>query len=252
MKNIFRLCLVWIILAGISTCAVAQGIPVAAGGDAKGSGGTVSYSVGEAVYTTKKSASGFVIEGIQQGYSNAELPISLLAFTATVANKSQVQLSWETASETNNQYFQVERSSDGVSFTKILVVDSKGNSAGSQSYTAEDNSPITGISYYRLKQTDIDGKSIYSKSIAINIAPGDNELKAFPNPTTSILNLQVDNASARKLVFALFTIDGKLVTQQNIINNTTTITTSGLAVGTYMLQVRDKGNLIKSFKIIKN
>ena len=252
MKNICRILLFCYILVGISSVAFAQGIPVAAGGDAKGIGGTVNYSVGEVVYTTNKSASGVVIQGIQQGYTISELPISLLQFTATIANKSQVLLTWETSSEHNNHYFEVERSINGVSFGKILTVDSKGNSTSTQEYTAIDASPSTGISYYRLKQIDIDGKSTYSKSIAVTFASTENELKAYPNPTTSILNLQINDVISRKLTYALYTINGKLITQQNVNNNTTTITTSNLAIGTYLLQVKEKGVMVKSFKIIKN
>ena len=252
MKNIFRFGFASLILTVLTISASAQGTPVSAGGDAKGSGGTVSYSVGEVVYTTKKSISGFVIEGIQQGYTTSELPISLLAFTAKVSNKSQVQLSWETSSEQNNKFFDVERSVNGVSFSSILTENSKGNSTSIQAYTAEDNDPYIGIAYYRLKQIDIDGKTTYSKTIAVTIISSESELKAFPNPTTSILNLQIDNAATRKLVYALYTIDGRLIVQQNINNTTTTITTSSLANGTYLLHVKDKGILVKSFKIIKN
>ena len=253
MKHIFKLWLAWLIYTNISACAIAQGTPVSAGGDARGSGGTVSYSVGEVAYTSKKSLGGVVIEGIQQGYSTTELPISLLEFSAFAKDKSNVLLSWETASETNNKYFEVERSSDGRFFSKILSVDSKGNGTITQAYNAVDPFPLTGISFYRLKQIDIDGKSTYSKSISINIASTtDAELKVYPNPITSILNLQVDNAVAHQLVYALYTIDGKLVSQQKINSNTTTISTSGLVSGTYLLQVKENGNLKKSFKIIKN
>ena len=252
MNNIFKLCFVWLILFCTSACANAQSIPVAAGGNAIGSGGSVSYSVGEVVYATKKSGSGVVIEGIQQAYTTTELPISLLQFTATVVNKLQVQLDWETASETNNAYFEVECSGNGTSFSKVVTVKSKGNSANTLEYTAVDKSPQTGISYYRLKQIDINGKYNYSKSVAVNIAPSEKELKAFPNPTTTILNLQISDATYRTLSYELYTIDGKLIQQQQINSNTTTIITSGLANGTYMLQVKDKGTLIKSFKIIKN
>jgi len=252
MKNIIRFWFAFLILTVFAISASAQGTPVSSGGDAKGSGGTVSYSVGEVVYTTKKSASGLVIEGIQQSYTTTELPISLLSFTATVSNKSQVQLSWETASEQNNKSFEVERSVNGVSFSKILTVNSKGNSISTQDYSAEDINPATGIAYYRLKQIDIDGNSTYSKTIAVTIISSESELKAYPNPTTSVLILQTNNASSRQLSFVLYSIDGKLILHQNINSNTTSITTAGFVAGTYLLQVKDKGTLVKSFKIIKN
>jgi len=251
MKKTIRLLFSSLFLLGLAIESNAQSGTVVAGGNASGTGGTASYSVGEVAYTTINSTGGIVIQGIQQAYTVADLPITLLEFNALVTDKKQVALTWVTVSEHNNKYFEVERSQDGSSFEKVLTLDSKGNSANAQDYDALDASPLTGTSYYRLKQTDIDGKSTYSKSVRVNIAL-ENELKAYPNPTTSILNLQITGAATKQLTYGIYSIDGKLIAEQKINNDLTIISTSNLSNGVYLLKVKDKSTLVKSFKLIKN
>jgi hypothetical protein len=90
------------------------------------------------------------------------LPVKLVYFKASLNNK-YVDLSWTTASEINNDFFTVERSSDAMHFEEILKKQGAGNSTSTLYYTATDLNPITGYSYYRLKQTDYDGHFSYSK-----------------------------------------------------------------------------------------
>ena len=89
------------------------------------------------------------------------LPIELLSFEA-ICNNNSVNLLWSTASEKNNDYFTIERSSDGITFQTVLTVKGAGNSNQVINYSAIDEKPIDGIAYYRLKQTDYDGKFEYS------------------------------------------------------------------------------------------
>ena len=88
------------------------------------------------------------------------LPISLLDFNVRPV-LNQVEITWTTASETNNDFFTVERSQDGREFIPIGVVDGAGNSNTILNYKLMDADPYVGISYYRLKQTDFDGKFEY-------------------------------------------------------------------------------------------
>jgi len=92
-------------------------------------------------------------------------------------------LEWSTASEINNDYFTVERSPDGKNFSGIGKIKGNGNSIFIRSYNFIDNSPVKGISYYRLKQTDFDGTETYTKIIAItnNYAQA-NLFDIYPNP----------------------------------------------------------------------
>jgi hypothetical protein len=95
------------------------------------------------------------------------LPVEVLSFTATILD-SEVQLDWVTATETNNDYFNVQRSTDGINFTSISKINSAyENSTETLSYSIVDDMPLEGWSYYRLKQTDYDQKVSYSNIVAI-------------------------------------------------------------------------------------
>ena len=102
------------------------------------------------------------------------LPIQLLSFTAE-KNKSTVDIKWNTASEINNDYFTVEKSKDAIHFSKLVIVPGSGNSNSEKNYAAKDNSPYNGISYYRLKQTDFDGKFEYSNIVAVDFLTDEDD-----------------------------------------------------------------------------
>ncbi len=240
------------LLFGTYAKSIAQNRPVSSGGVATGSGGTASYSVGEVAYTTITGNGGIVIEGLQQAYTTSDLPISLLQLTASVFNKNEVAINWTTVSEINNQYFTVQRSIDGVSYNDIAKIVGADNSVSKQCYQLIDSTPMNGISYYRLKQTDADGKESYSSIVSVNISTSESELTAYPNPTLSYLNLKISNMSSKKLGFRIVSLEGKVIFQQLIKDNLTTINTSTLNSGTYILSVTNDNTLIKSFKIIKN
>lgn len=116
--------------------------------------------------------------------STNPLPVELLDFDAVLQN-SKVKLSWITASETNNDFFEVERSSDGIMFQIIGRVKGAGNSNDLRSYTWMDTVPLNNISYYRLKQTDFDGTSDYSVIKMIDIKKAlidETGIVVYPNP----------------------------------------------------------------------
>lgn len=95
---------------------------------------------------------------------SAPLPIELLSFNATCNNDHEI-LSWSTASETNNDYFTIERSDDGNSFHAIGNVNGAGTTIQAQQYSFSDPAPIFAIAYYRLRQTDYNGNSSTSEII---------------------------------------------------------------------------------------
>ena len=111
--------------------------------------------------------------GLPQQFVNCPigpLPVELLSFTA-IRRNDNVQLKWQTASETNNDFFNIERSEDGRHWQTLGKMDGAGNSSETLAYTWTDQSPLRGLSYYRLKQVDFDGRYAYSwvRSVAIEI-----------------------------------------------------------------------------------
>lgn len=136
------------------------------------SGGSVSAGAGGGT-----SGSG-IITGV-----SGPLPIELLAFTAEPQNY-KVLLTWSTASERDNAYFTVERSSDGIEYNSIATVQGAGTSSSLETYKAYDHQPPMGISYYRLKQTDFDGTYKHSALISLDFETV-IDFSFFPNPVKS-------------------------------------------------------------------
>lgn len=89
------------------------------------------------------------------------LPVELISFNA-VCNNDAVKLNWVTASETNNDYFTIERSADGITWNILAIIPGAGNSNTSNYYTADDSHPMADHNFYRLKQTDYNGQYTYS------------------------------------------------------------------------------------------
>lgn len=115
--------------------------------------------------------------------SQTPLPIELLNFNAEPTDPNTVKLTWQTASETNNHFFTIERSKNGKDWSTISKVDGAGNSNSLLSYTLFDDHPYSGISYYRLKQTDFDARFSYSDVRSVNIDSFENsKIEIYPNP----------------------------------------------------------------------
>lgn len=111
------------------------------------------------------------------------LPIELLEFSAEPEGDA-VNLSWATATEINNAYFTVEKSQDGKIFENVIVVMGAGNSSDTREYRTKDNKPYTGVSYYRLKQTDFDGKMSFSDLVPVQFFANNVVVfNVFPNPS---------------------------------------------------------------------
>ena len=102
-------------------------------------------------------------------YSNTAIPVELVNFKGKAVNNTTV-LTWKTASERNNQGFTIERSSDGTSYSAIGQVKGNGTTSAPHDYTFTDQSPLSGlggVNYYRLRQTDFDGKETVSPVVAV-------------------------------------------------------------------------------------
>lgn len=139
----------------------------------------------------------FYAGGSNDGFSvtttiNIPLPVELVSFSATVEAGS-VKLLWVTASELNNDYFQVERSQDGIEFFPVVRIPGAGTTSQRNTYQAMDENPLPGTSYYRLSQVDFDGTISYSRVAMVHIAGEVADiLKLYPNPVRQgdILNFE--------------------------------------------------------------
>lgn len=140
------------------------------------------------------------------------LPIELLAFHA-IEWHDDVRFMWTTASETNNDYFSIERSADGRDWITVLRIDGAGNSSTPIDYEAVDPEPLPGLSYYRLKQSDYDGQYSYSDVEAVTFDTGvENEVLIFPNPTNGQITIVANDEEMAG--FGVFDMQGGNVTGQ--------------------------------------
>jgi Secretion system C-terminal sorting domain len=144
------------------------------------------------------------------------LPIELLHFSANKSSSESVTCNWSTATESHNDYFEIQHSEDGVHFITFNTIKGAGNSTSILNYSSLHRSPKMGNNYYRLKQVDNDGKATLSDSKVVDFDV--NELSLFPNPAHSNLFF-TDKESIVEL--QLFSTEGKLIISKNLDANTT-------------------------------
>lgn len=172
------------------------------------------------------------------------LPVVISSFKGETINASNV-LSWATSFEDNNSGFQVERSVDGRNFSAIGFVASKsdnGRSAGALNYTFEDQKPVNGANYYRLKQMDKDGRYNYSSVVKLSLKPSLITIsKVYPNPATDVLSLVITAPSAARISVRITDINGKVVSQSPLTlangENMQQINVRALAPGRYFISL---------------
>jgi len=138
------------------------------------------------------------------------LPVELLSFEANL-DIDKVRVKWVTATETNNDYFTLEKSRDGSTFEEVSKTDGQGSSSSMHEYMDTDYNPYEGVSYYRLKQTDFNGVFVYSNIVPVEYhANGDFGFSIFPNPATaSDVKIQLKAAKGQEILVVVRDITGR-------------------------------------------
>jgi hypothetical protein len=184
--------------------------------------------------------------------TNGFLPIELIAFTGDYEQKV-VYLHWKTASETNNDYFELEKSSDGVNFTKLVTIKSLapgGNSKTQLDYNYVDKDLHYPVYYYRLKQVDLNADAKHTNAISVRIYTEDFSI--FPNPNAGTFNINVPSVQLHEdLSVKIYDPMGNLVHEstetiknQNITGSSVEIVPSqDLPKGVYMSIVTFRGEV---------
>jgi hypothetical protein len=185
------------------------------------------------------SFSPYAIGTIKSAYA---MPVSLVHFSG-VEKAKKVQLKWVTASELNNDYFSIERSSDGRSFETIGKVAGAGTSLTNLSYTFTDENPTSGTNYYRLTQFDYDGTSESSQTIAVKVAGG-SEYYAKAIANMEGLTLLVNTKEFSTITIMHYS--GQVITQKEIngadFEQKILVPSESLATGIYVLNITDGEN----------
>ncbi len=199
-------------------------------------------------------ATGWSTWGIGRGSSN--LPVELIGFSAK-CKSDRVEIQWQTASESNNDYFELQCSFDAVNWTVIKKVKGAGNSNSLLTYTVEDLLLKNTNVYYRLKQVDFDGAYSVSQIISKNCNPDFNgqDINIYPNPVNSTLKITFENNVKTYQAVKISTILGNNIYESPIqlldSEDELSIDVSGFAKGTYFVQLIGTDRQI-SKKIVVN
>jgi uncharacterized repeat protein (TIGR02543 family) len=223
------------------------------GGNWTAPGTHVAASGSTAVPTvTRSGVSGWSNFGFG-GNSANPLPVELIDFSANCDDKNS-HINWTTATEKNSDYFEVEVSTDLVSWTEVAQIDASGNSSSKREYTISDNIS-RGLRYYRLVQVDFDGKQRIYDPISLNCGGSESVFLIYPNPTSGDFVVSIQNEKlSGEIAVTLNTADGKLISTK------TSEATSGvqsiyfennlLPAGIYFVNVSDQFGNQLSGKIV--
>lgn len=187
-------------------------------------------------------------------------PINLLSFKGEHQNKSNV-LIWATASEQNNNGFELQYSSDGVHFDKLSFISSKainGNSSSTLTYQFNDARALSGNAYYRLKQIDVDGKFSYSNIVVLKGARSTalSLSNLHPNPARNVLNITIDAPANNTVFIEISDMTGKVLRHQQTTilsgENSLPVDVAGLASGSYFIKaISSTGDQTSVRKFVK-
>ena len=166
--------------------------------------------------------------------STQPLPVTLTSFTATPRAEA-VLLHWATASELNNKEFVLERSADGRQYQALQTLPGRGTVLTASTYAATDAQPLPGLSYYRLRQVDLNGTRSYSPATSISRTTA---LSAYPNPTADVLTLDLRPLPAGPCIVRLRSLPGQVVLAQTLAGGQAqSLSLAALPAGIYLLEV---------------
>ncbi len=234
-----------------TTWTLISGTFVAAGGERYITIGNfnddAATTVGNGPITPTKFAAYYFIDDVSV-IAQPSLSIESISFTVKCNSSTTQQLNnsiaifWSTATETNNDYFTIERSADGVNWEVAGIVDGAGNSSTTRDYEFIDSSPLpfgegSGEGLYRLKQTDFDGKYEYFDPVAVEAC---SDFTVFPNPANNKLNIRFFSETEDEIIFEVYDVIGRLIISKTAVvakgNNLLSLDISSVASGVYMLK----------------
>lgn len=201
---------------------------------AKYNGTWIEFNQADSVNNVISGNNGSEFSSFTGKTSLVTLPVELVRFEGEMED-GVVQLNWETSSEINNDYFVIEKSQDGVSFTEVDRVDGMGNSIVSNQYFFTEFSDDE-MAFYRLRQVDFDGSYEYSNIIKIGELNELDDLVVFPNPLIKgqFMTIYLKQASEVRLLDS----NGSIVSQKSVsVSNNVSFSTSNLVPGNYIAQV---------------
>ena len=176
------------------------------------------------------------------------LPVKLLYFTA-IADGNKVRLNWEAANEQETVKYEIEKSLTATNFTKIGTVLSR--QLSQSAYIDFDYSPAMGWNYYRLKMIDKTGNFTYSPVRPVKFEKGLEQVRIFPVPATTVLNIQLPTSYVNKVQLQVFGADGKFISLLRPSSNMVVLNVQPLASATYFLIITKEDGSKETFRFVK-
>lgn len=224
------------------------------GGATFSSGHTQSAGTFRATSTASFSENIFALGS---GDAANPLPIVLKSFNGRREGDINI-LTWITSSEFNNDYFELQRSGDGIIFETIAVINGAGTTQNESTYSFDDTNPLIDKNYYQLVQVDYDGTlTIAEKKVLLNFVPENMELdfSIFPNPTTELnINLRIKADSRDNVYVTVFDLYGKKVLSKvietyELYQDVSLKADQALQQGIYLITIEQFG-IIRSKRVI--
>ncbi len=241
-------------------------IPITVNGDYRTymSSGPYSISMGESLILDYAFVAGTSLSDLQANADAAisyapNLPVELTSFTANVNNDGYVVLNWSTATEINNQMFEIERRNVDGQYATIGYVEGYGTTTEPKEYSYIDNTVVTGTFFYRLKQVDFGGQYEYSDEIEIEVnGPLSFALEQnYPNPFNPSTNIRYSVPETGQVKLAVYNLVGEEVAV--LVNDVLeagfyeiTFNASNLPSGTYFYKVENSSAVqVKKMILLK-
>ncbi len=201
----------------------------------------------------------FVVPGFSEMWLHGKvdpspLPVELLTFSALCQEKN-IRINWNTASEQNNAYFQIDKSIDGESWLPVKRISGAGNSNTYLSYEIMDESPITGNVLYRLSQIDFDGTTTYFEPYPVNCKASLASINIYPNPAQNETNIVINSSeNAHNASLRIMDITGKIIWLQSVQltqgSSSININTESWPDGVYIAKIYHENIVLSSQKLI--
>ncbi|MEO9803599.1 MAG: T9SS type A sorting domain-containing protein [Reichenbachiella sp.] len=227
-----------------STIVVESGAQIEANTVGTSTGPEITITIGTNE-TWDGSDGDITVEGtMDETTTDGALPVKLLSFLAYSVDKS-VNIEWVTAWESNNDYFSLERSEDGIDFYTIQTIAGAGTSDEKLKYVAFDKEPIMGISYYRLSQTDFDGESETFDPVRLySNVPSNPGLDVYPNPTDDFVTILLNEDELQQ--FNIFDLNGNEIEapQSSRTSGSLEIYLGSLKPGTYLIKTATRSERV--------
>ena len=188
----------------------------------------------------------------------APLPVELISFNATLKDQTSSELTWVTASEINNDHFDIERSDDGTTFKKVGEEAGHGTTNDVNKYSYIDQfgpGILAPVLYYRLKQVDFNGAFVYTDIRKVTLDAKQDGIKVWYDRDITSLSAVITVSESQRITLKIIDVQGKIIADQNLNankgNNSVRMDMQGLASGVYTFIYYPENGAVQMKKFIK-